>query len=79
MNAEHPSNDDLKVLHDFLGAFDLSALAHARVDLTAQEARGIEDLARGELSQEQRSALVPLLAKNENAIELLASLLKKVP
>ncbi|MCW1925176.1 hypothetical protein OKA05_21630 [Luteolibacter arcticus] len=76
MNAEHPPNDDLKVLHDFLGAFDQSALAHARADLTDEEKREIEGLAQGQLTPEQRSSLLPVLATNENAIELLASLLK---
>lgn len=78
MNTDHPSSDgDLKILNNFLGAFDVAALAHARVDLTDQEKRDIEDLARGELSAGQRSSLVPLLARNENAIELLAEHLRK--
>lgn len=78
MNTDHPSSGgDLRILIDFLGAFGLSAVAHAREELTDQEKRGIQDLSRGELTAEQRSSLVPLLAKNENAIELLAALLKK--
>lgn len=78
MNTDHPSSDgDLKILNNFLGAFDVSALAHARVELTDREKRDIEELSRGELSDAKRSSLVPLLARNENAIELLAALLKK--
>ena len=38
--------------------------------------REIGLLARGELSKEHRESLVPLLAGNQNAIELLADLMK---
>jgi hypothetical protein len=76
MNGDHPSSPDLKVLSDFLNTFDQAALAHARTDLTEDEKRDIGSLARGELSKEHRESLVPLLAGNQNAIELLADLMK---
>ena len=76
MNADHPSSPDLKVLSDFLNTFDQAALAHARTDLAEDEKRDIGLLARGELSKEHRESLVPLLAGNQNAIELLADLMK---
>jgi hypothetical protein len=76
MNADQPSSPDLKILSDFLGTFDQSAQAHARTDLTEDEKRDIGLLARGELSKERRESLVPLLAGNQNAIELLADLMK---
>ena len=76
MNADQPSSPDLKVLSDFLETFDQAALAHSRIDLTEDERRQIGLLARGELSKEHRESLVPLLAGNQNAIELLADLMK---
>jgi len=76
MNADQPSSTDLKVLSDFLVAFDHPAQAHARMELTDEQKREIGLLARGELSKEHRESLVPLLAGNQNAIELLAELMK---
>lgn len=77
MNPDQPSSTDLKVLSDFLNAFDHAAQAHARIDLTDEQKHQIGLLARGELSKERRESLVPLLAGNQNAIELLADLMKR--
>ena len=72
----HPLSDSFQVLARFLGNFSDHTEAHAREELTSDQIRLIERLARCEASPEERDSLVPLLATNENALDLLARLAK---
>lgn len=82
MTAEPSSpQQDLDIISRFLAALDRPAAGHARAELTPAQRAEIEALARGQLDgdAQRRSALVPLLCRNETAIEYLTSLLKSQP
>lgn len=73
------SDPDFGLLHRFLGIFDRPALAHAREELTADQESGLRAFARGELDESARRALIPLLARNTEALARLALFMKSSP
>lgn len=66
-----PSLDDIG---RFLSAFEAPATGHARAELTGEQKLLIQAMARGELGEEERRGLLPLLSSNEVALEYLAYL-----
>lgn len=74
MKHEPNIDDPLALLTRFADAFALPAAAHAREELTPEQEEALRKLAAGELDAKQRARLVPLLARNECALEFLARL-----
>ncbi len=73
MNDES-HRDDLGTIARFLESLALSAEGHGRESLSPEDEAQLRRLAAGELSEDERSILIPLLAHNEVAMELLANL-----
>ena len=72
MKSELELSDlDLGILGRFLATFGTEITPHARIELTEEEKEELIKLAAGELDHERRKELVPLLMKNEIAIEFL--------
>ena len=75
MNENSPETkheEDFRVLADFMERFAVPAEGHAREDLTTEEEEQLRLLAAGELDEAGRAKVVPLLARNETAMEFLA-------
>lgn len=73
MKSELELSDlDLGILEQFLATFGTEITPHARIELTKEEKDELIKLAAGVLDDERRKELVPLLMKNEIAIEFLA-------
>lgn len=66
--------EDFRILAEFMERFAIPAEGHARENLTAEQEDLLRRLAAGELDAESRAALIPLLARNEIAMEFLAKL-----
>lgn len=64
--------DDFRILADFLDAFGTAAQGHARSELKDEEKARLDRLVRGDLEDEERRELVPLLMHNEVAMEFVA-------
>ena len=62
----------LNLVANFADKFAVAVEGHAREELTSEQKSQLESLARGELSDEHRPAVVELLARNEAAMEFLA-------
>jgi len=65
------NQDDWDVLKKFLGTFGDDAHALAREELSVDEKQSLRSLVAGDLSDQERDALVLLLAANEEAMEFL--------
>ena len=63
---------DWQMLKAFLGTFDDEAQARGREELSEEDKEGLRQLASGELGEKEQEKLVPLLIKNELAMEFLA-------
>lgn len=74
MTADRPPAWSLDDIGRFLAAFETPATGHARAELTDEQKLLIQALARGELAEDARRGLLPLLSSNETAIEYLARL-----
>ena len=66
------TEDEFDRLDAFMKAFGQSAAARGREELTEEQKALLKELAAGSLGTEARTKLVPLLAKNEVAMEYLA-------
>ncbi|NNC90464.1 MAG: hypothetical protein HKN82_18565 [Akkermansiaceae bacterium] len=73
MNQPNSIEASLRVVATFFDKFGAPVEGHAREDLTREQRSQIERLAAGDLSDEERETIVPLLIRNEAAIELLAA------
>ncbi|MGJ8726413.1 MAG: hypothetical protein ACSHYB_17835 [Roseibacillus sp.] len=71
MSAVTIGNDEFDLLESFLGLFGKEVQAHGREELSEADKERLRQLAAGQLAKEERSALVPLLASNESAMEFL--------
>lgn len=71
MNTEE---DELGVLDHFLGLFGAEVIPHAREELNEDQKKQLRQLSAGQLDDDERKTLIPLLAKNEVAMEYLAKL-----
>ena len=70
--SQPPSlEEDFHLLAEFLGKFGAPAEGHAREKLTSEEEGQLRKLAAGELDEEERKALIPLLIRNVTAMEFL--------
>ncbi len=76
MMTAYACNSDFRVFGVFLRRFEVPAAGRAREGLTPEEKAKTEALARGELDEDERRDLAPLLSRNESALEYLASLIK---
>lgn len=72
--TEQPLEDQFRILTKFLDRFGSGAVGHAREELTDEQLELLRRLAAGDLDDSTRSAVVPLLAHNELAMEVLAKL-----
>ena len=74
MQPQLPTDVSLDLLARFADAFAVPAEGYAREPLTPEQEESLRKLAAGELDAEARSRLIPLLARNECALEFLARL-----
>ena len=70
--SETADNHDLSMVARFYESLALAAEGHGREQLSSEDEAQLNKLAGGELSEEERSQLIPLLAHNELAMEHLA-------
>jgi len=71
-------SSSLDLFARFLDLFDHEAVPHQTPgDLTLEEIEQLHALARGELNEAARRELMPLLSKNQAALEYFAELLKQ--
>lgn len=72
MESSHSSDQSARILAAFCDKFAAPVQGFAREELTTDQKDLLAKLANGELDERTRQALVPLLAKNEMAMEFLA-------
>ena len=72
MDQSHSSDQSARILAKFCDKFAAPVQGFAREELTADQKGLLAKLANGELDESTRQALIPLLAKNELAMEFLA-------
>lgn len=65
------NKEEFESLAAFLALFGDEVQAHGREDLSEEEKKALRKLAAGDLNEEGRKALIPLLAQNEVAMEYL--------
>ena len=73
MKTPHTADQSARILTEFLDKFTLPVRGFAREELTADQEDLLRRLASGELDEKTRNTLIPLLAKNELAMEFLAA------
>lgn len=67
----------LETLLSFYDFFQTDAEPRGRFELSEMEKDKLERLANGQLCEREREEIIPLLAKNEVAMEFLADLLNQ--
>lgn len=72
MENPHTPDQSAHILAEFFDKFARPVEGFAREELTPEQEELLRRLASGELDEETRSALIPLLAGNERAMEFLA-------
>ena len=72
MKDPHTSDQSARILAEFFDKFARPVEGFAREDLTLEQEDLLRRLVNGELDEQARSALIPLLARNERAMEFLA-------
>lgn len=74
---KEPTSSALDLIARFVDVFTLPVEAHLREALRPEDEEALRKLAAGELDAQQRALIVPLLARNECALEFLASIVKE--
>lgn len=69
--------NEFEILASFLEHFEPEVTGHAAEAVSDAEAAAIGKMARGELSESERTALAPLLSSNERAMSLLVAELRR--
>ena len=70
--SSHSADQSARILAQFCDKFAAPVQGFAREELTADQKNLLAKLASGGLDEPTRQALIPLLAKNELAMEFLA-------
>lgn len=77
MTPDPSTEPFVKKIDSFLKVFGTEVQAHGREELSELEELQLRRLAAGELDDEERKRLIPLLVHNEQAMEYLVEELRK--
>ena len=72
MEEPHTDDQSARILAEFFDKFAIPVQGDAREELTAEQIDLLRKLADGGMDEQTRATLIPLLAKNEVAMEFLA-------
>lgn len=75
MTAPNDPDSSLQLMNTFLSRFHVEAVAHGDEELSEQEKSKLTLLANGDLPDDERKALLPLLS-NRQALEFLSTQVK---
>jgi len=78
MTAPNPSDEPfVRKIDSFLKVFGTEVQARGREELSEYQELQLQRLADGDLDEQERKDLIPLLIHNENAMEYLVVKLRK--